>query len=295
MKVYDSKGLCDRINENLEKLRFHYNKYGSYQTVAISNFDPIIFPNSAGGIVAGGSEAWINAKHINGGVHEPGLIATPISIAEDDVYNVNSIFDIGSLYGYFSLISGSIFNGAEVHAFEVNPKSYEALKNNIHANEQLISGKFFAHHCALSDSTEMKAELHVHNFKVESAAAKNVKGGSAKPVYEINVWSLDDFCKMKSIQPNLIKLDVEGYQEKIIPGAMDIISKVRPVILLEFDGLNSVNTFGATNKKVIKPLIDMGYNLIWGNHRNQNARFKVMPWNELNNSHEVNSLGILLP
>jgi len=54
MKVYDSKGLCDRINENLEKLRFHYNKYGSYQTVAISNFDPIIFPNSVGGVVAGG-------------------------------------------------------------------------------------------------------------------------------------------------------------------------------------------------------------------------------------------------
>jgi FkbM family methyltransferase len=288
----DAGELCAEVNRQLAQLSYVYKDKNSIQTLSIAGHRAVCFPQSAGGGVAGGSAAWIRAKHEKGDVHEPGLIAALLAIQKVQP-SIQTIFDIGALYGYFSLISRSLFAKSSVHAFEVNPNSYNALRNNIAANKRGIRSRITAHHCALSDATSMQSQLRVRQFKVEPVTEQSSQG--EKSVYNIDVWALDDFCRSKKLSPDIVKLDVEGFQAKIIPGAMEVIKAARPIVLLEFDGKESVNNFGITDKAVIKPLIDQGYRLVWGRHRIKDTTFRVIDWEELAARHERNSLGILVP
>jgi hypothetical protein len=90
-----------------------------------------------------------------------------------------------------------------------------------------------------------------------------------------------------------MKIDVEGYQAKIIPGAMKTISKHKPIILLEFDNPNSLTRFGKTNKEIVKPLFEVGYSLLWcDDQRRIGSNFQYVSYDDLSVTHEKNSLAL---
>jgi hypothetical protein len=64
---------------------------------------------------------------------------------------------------------------------------------------------------------------------------------------------------------------------------------------MEFDRPGSMNNFGVTNREIIRPLMEDGYRLVWGMHREWTAAFRVLKWSDLTDRHEINSLGILVP
>lgn len=286
--------LCAEINDRLSSVPFTYTEGESQHLLALAGRAPIRFPLAAGGGVHGGSASWISEKHQDGAIHEPGLIATLMVIA-DHHPSIRTVLDIGALYGYVSLVARSLFETAEVHAFEVNPRSYRALTRNIRANRQTFGDSVHAHHCALSDASQPNAPLRIHRMRVD-ALGPDAEAKEEGRDFEIDVWSLDDFCREKDLRPDLIKLDVEGYQAKIVPGARDVIARTRPVILMEFDAPGAANDFGVTNREVIRPLMEEdGYRLIWGRHRYTDKPFQVLEFSDLSDEHERNSLGILLP
>lgn len=293
MIKYKAAELCDKINYHRSTLSYRYEEAEHDQVLTIANAPAVRFSKCAGGSVAGGSAQWVRHKHQKGGIHEPGLIAALLAIADSNPA-ITTVFDIGALYGYVALIARSIFRHANVHAFEVNPHSFDALRHNIAANAANFGATVFAHHCALSDASAMQQPLRVRGFSVrpDTGEAEPVRG---KVVSRIDVWSLDDFCRVRALKPDVIKIDVEGYQAKIVPGAMEVLSRDRPVVLLEFDRRNPANDFGVSNKDVIEPVMRSGYRLIWGRHRDTGSCFEMLDWNDLSDCHEVNSLGILLP
>jgi FkbM family methyltransferase len=283
--------LCDRVNARLADLTYTYGADEHGHRLAVAGRPPVRFPHSAGGQVHGGSSSWVEKKHAGGQIHEPGLVATLLALAELRS-DVRTFLDVGALYGYVSLVARSMFPDCEAHAFEVNPNSYRALNNNFDANRDAFGDSVVAHHCALSDESARQVRLRVHRFQVQPAGAG--EGGKGRE-HDIDVWSFDDFCAEHGLRPDVIKMDVEGYQAKIVPGAMGVIARDRPVILLEFDAPGAANAFGVTNRDVIAPLLDDGYRLVWGRHRRPDGRFQVLEAADLTDRHEVNSLGILVP
>lgn len=285
--------LCSRINERLGSVPFSYTPGGSEHVLSVAEGPAIRFPQDAGGGVHGGSAAWVAMKHENGAIHEPGLVAALLVLAESGA-PVRTILDIGALYGYVSLVARSLFPSAEVHAFEVNPRSYDALTRNIEANRPTFGDSVRAHHCALSDVSRPHAPLRIHRMSIDTLDAGPPVDGKGRD-YEIDVWSLDDYCREHALVPDLVKLDVEGYQAKIVPGGREVLSRTRPVILMEFDAPGAANDFGVTNREVIEPLLDDGYRLVWGRHRRTDQPFQVLGLDDLTAEHEVNSLGVLVP
>lgn len=285
--------LCAGINDRQRSLPFAYTEGGSEHLLAIAGRRPIRFPRSAGDTVHGGSASWVEKKHNDGAIHEPGLIAALMVLAEER-QSIRTILDIGALYGYVSLVARSLFETAEVHAFEANPRSFQALVRNFEANRPTFGDSVHAYHCALSDVSEPHAALRIHRMRVDALNSGKEVGEKGRD-HQIDVWSLDDFCREHMLVPDLIKIDVEGYQAKIIPGGLDVILRTRPVILMEFDSPGAANDFGVTNREVIKPLMDEGYRLLWGKHRYTHLPFRVLDFKDLSDEHEVNSLGILLP
>lgn len=294
MHISDAERLCALVNERLAHLRYQYAEHAWGHTLAVEGHEEIRFPKSKGGRFEGGrAAAWIANKHKDGRIHEPGLVATLVALAQCQP-SITTIFDIGALYGYVGLVARSLFEEASVHAFEVNPRSYRALQRNITANEVTFGDSVEGHHCALDRTSAPQAPMRIHRFgatRLDEHPSSDAPGGE----HQVDIWSLDDLCRETGLSPDLIKLDVEGYQARIIPGAMEVVARSRPIILLEFDVPNSVNSFGVTNRDVIRPLLDDGYRLIWGRHRRAAGEFRVLRWSDLTDDHEVNSLAILVP
>jgi FkbM family methyltransferase len=290
MNQYPSlSGIENALNERLKDFKFNFKTATDKSALQIEQFPEIFFPNSAGGSVSGGSFSWINQKHRNGAIHEPAMIAALVALSEFRRTQSTVFFDIGALYGYFSLIGQSVFSSASICAFEMNPLSFAALQVNLKANNQCGNNRVQGFGIGLSDRTFLQHKSKIDGFRLSE---NNVE----EDAVSLDIMKLDDFCNSHNIYPDIMKIDVEGYQAKIIPGAMELITKFKPAILLEFDnGQFMMDKFECTNKSVVKPLFELGYSLLWcADQRGRSSRFEVVSYDELSIVHEKNSLAVFV-
>lgn len=306
-----AKWFSDEVNARVSSLSHEFQDYPDKQTLRLNRYEPIYFDPSAGGTVLGGSGQWMRDRHVSGSIHEPGMIAVIETILANS--KTDNLFDIGALYGYFSLLFLSMSKTSMVYSFEMNPESFAAMQKNISGNSHLGVSRITAVNCALSDVSEKNKKSLISGFSLRScndltlkdkmmlranrgkSAAKRFLTGreyDMPGIQDMDYWSVDDWCKANAVEPDLIKIDIEGYQAKVIPGAMETITRSKPFILLEFDDPSAVNVLGATNKEIVKPLFDLGYQCIWAEHRTADAAFKLLRFSDMDSSHEHNSLGV---
>lgn len=277
-----------KLNEALHHLEFQYYQNEFESSLAISNFPPIFFSNDAGGDILGGSDNWIRKKHADGSIHEPATVAAFLFVQQNFPEQIKVFFDIGALYGYFGLIGKSLFPHSATYSFEMNPVSYSALVRNVNSNKHLDIPAVRCINVGLTDNTVFQKKVSVSQFTLmENSKSLNKTS--------MDLISLDDFCRLGNVKPNLIKIDVEGYQAKILPGGIKTIKEARPIILLEFDSPVGLKQFDTTNKQIVKPLFDLGYKLYWCGNQRGIGRFEKLDYDSFSEEHEINSLGIFLP
>lgn len=286
-----SDSTTKSLNYIVNNLNFHFSEDKFESTLKIDKFAPIFFNKNAGGIVAGGSDNWITNKHINQSVHEPATIGAFLFIQQNFANRIHTIFDIGALYGYFSLISKSMFPQSTVFSFEMNPSSYQALCQNISFNKHLAIPATRCINMGLSDRTIFKQKVSIQNFILKELDESESEKSSV-----IDIISIDDYCRVSRFKPDLIKIDVEGYQAKILPGAMGTIRTNRPIVLLEFDSPPQLNSFNTNNKFIVKSLFDLGYTCYWcKDQRGFEGGFQKLSYDTFSQDHEINSLAIFIP
>ena len=117
------------------------------------------------------------------------------------------------------------------------------------------------------------------NLQINSSDNQKKLGGTTRIVSnqnigttEISIKKLDDVIPHNR-QVSLIHLDVEGYEEKVLKGASDLIEKYKPLVILEVSK-NIEDTLAMMNK--------LGYEMIqslemrdWGQGI-RNAVFKAI-------------------
>ena len=149
---------------------------------------------------------------------EPGTIEWIESFAADDVF-----VDVGANVGMYSLWAAK-YRGARVFAFEPEAQSYAVLCRNIAINA--LSGRAVAYCLALSDESKL-GTLHLTalaaghschsfdesvNFKLEQTQFPFSQGCVA--------GRLDELVAGGAVPtPNHIKIDVDGFEHKVIAGA----------------------------------------------------------------------------
>jgi FkbM family methyltransferase len=183
--------------------------------------------------------------------------------------NIKSILDIGANAGQFALEINKFLPDAMIYSFEPLRNEYNKLiKNTIKIK------KFKSFNIALGD-TNGKTIIYSHNFSPASSllkisdismAAYPYIGKSNKEVIEIQ--KLDDFILHSSnyLEPEiLIKIDVQGYEDRVIRGGENIF-KLAKVIISEisfhelyegqqcFDGVyNQLINLGFSLKGIVGP------------------------------------------
>jgi FkbM family methyltransferase len=158
----------------------------------------------------------------------------PEMVAEFDSFlalakNKKRLLDVGALQGVFSMGFTAQDPSREALAVEPSPKAAPFLLYNIHANPGL---KVEHVEVALSDSnTEMLMQFGWQHLTT-------VHPGQAPPteddrVIKVGCQTGDDLCAERSFCPDIIKIDIEGYEYRCLLGLRKTISKARPVICLE--------------------------------------------------------------
>ncbi|GGE19895.1 FkbM family methyltransferase [Psychroflexus salis] len=176
-----------------------------------------------------------------------------------------TFIDIGANFGYYSLLAAKLNKNIKVFAFEPSPGPFVYLKENIKINK-LKNIEVFK--LALSDFSGLLDFYEVRNRKYKNVP--NLSGehntGSKKHLntnkIKVKCEKLDSIFRGDDIEKiDLIKIDVEGSENQVIIGAIEIIRKVKPTIICEILEQKKAEL-------IEKKLISLGY-LIYVHHNNK--------------------------
>lgn len=173
--------------------------------------------------------------------------------------NVNKdsvVIDVGANIGYYTLLLAKVCK--KVYAFEPDKNCFEILKKNIDENK-LKNVVLF--NLAVSDKKE-KAEFIIDKENLGNSRIQTPQSSGQLPLTgehkTILCESLDNFIKNEKV--DLIKIDVQGHEPKVILGAKRIIKKYKPILFLEYsptdyrknnlDGRGMVNFLKQTYKQI---------------------------------------------
>ena len=153
-----------------------------------------------------------------------------LDLLEKISFKANTVFwDIGANVGLYSVIFAKANPTWKIYSFEPNTEVHEKFNKNVIFNSckniQLVP-------LALSDSKE-KVSLRVNRNR---PGTSSIHSSIGKLVHRkiIECISGDELVLSSKIPaPDLIKIDVEGHELKVLNGLKIIVSNYMPVIAIE--------------------------------------------------------------
>ena len=134
--------------------------------------------------------------------------------------------DVGALYGVFSLAFTTQQKDGRALAVEPSTAAFPSLLYNIHKNPDC---HVRALDMALSDrdgTIDMRLDW-------KHLVAAGASGASKDDCISIASRTGDSLCSAEEFRPDLIKIDVEGYEYECLRGLTQTIDDNRPTIFLE--------------------------------------------------------------
>ena len=203
--------MVSNPRESVLNVSIAYNKYGGYCT-------PISTQHRT-----------LNQKIMKGGIFEPDTIEFMIANAKE-----GDIVHAGTFFGDFLPgISKGMSELSKIWAFEPNPESYRCAKITMIIN-------------AIDNVELLQAGLGEKTSRVK-ILTKDKKGtslgGSSTIVEEmegkgnfeeIRIVAIDDIVPVDR-DVSIIQLDIEGYEQQALMGAVETIKRCRPILILEDD------------------------------------------------------------
>ncbi|WP_417676574.1 FkbM family methyltransferase [Roseibium sp.] len=209
-------------------------------------------------------------------LYEP--VATAVLDYLIDTQPVTTFFDLGAERGYFSfLAAGRCDKEIIAYAFEMRPHVLKRIQDRVEATNFRRVRTYLS---GMSDRYEGERKIWYSVTKMfetepESSQYKDdifkrlkfrLKGRPERDRLNtalITIDSIDHFCAVNQVAPEVIKIDVDGYEQKVINGGLETFRKCRPFILLEIHRMKFLKRFAASRREVVKPLFDLGYRCIF--------------------------------
>jgi FkbM family methyltransferase len=185
--------------------------------------------------------------------HEPETEVVFKEIAK----TTNTFIDVGANIGYFSFLVKQMSPQAQIHSFEPLPKNIESYKKNRELNS--FSDMHLYESCVADrmGETEFLIPPLGESGWGRMAHRELFSGQKIKR----DVITLDQFCAEKKItKVDLMKIDVEGYEMKVLQGAKQLIEKSRPKICIEINEPCLVDT-GTSGAEIFSYLQERAYQM----------------------------------
>ncbi len=157
--------------------------------------------------------------------------------ATETQYFVNNIeantifYDIGANIGYYTMLAAKRTSNGQVYAFEPDHNNREQLIKNIELNgfkNITIVPKIVA------QVSHQTANLYIADKQNRGMTSTEKPANFTGKIEQESTISIDDFI-LKNSFPNLIKIDAEGSEYKILQGMATLMSKQKADILIEIN------------------------------------------------------------
>lgn len=164
------------------------------------------------------------------------------------------VSDIGANVGYYSLIAARLVGeSGRVFAFEPAPDNFALLVKNIEANG---FGNIIPVQKAVSDKTG-RGTLFLWN----EPDLHNMREHHEKGSIEVEVITIDEFMKNINRTVDLVKMDVEGSEMRVLEGMVETIRRNPELkIITEFSPYY-LRRSGCSPVEFLEKLVDCGFKL----------------------------------
>lgn len=189
------------------------------------------------------------------GVWEPGLLNTLKHILKDG----DTFIDIGANIGYHSIAIASALPEVKVYSFEPQNSLCKQIESSIEKNN-LKNVTLFQ--VGLSDEEE---EVLIHIPEENVGGSSVIKGlnnhAAFKKSTKIKLETLDSYLSQLS-RVDVIKIDVEGHEPEALKGGFKLLSKYKPIIVMEFSPI-IYNYFNPkASQELLELLAKLNYELL---------------------------------
>ena len=162
---------------------------------------------------------------------DPTLISfawgTPRCVYELDHFlaeanNKKCLWDVGAFHGVYSLSFCAADPSRQSLAFEPSPLGFEKLQANVKANPNLQIRPFCA---AIGDRCGELAMSYEWQHLVADPNADVPAKESGDKAMKVPLLTIDRIYEEQGIAPDIVKIDVEGFEYHVIQGAAHLESR----------------------------------------------------------------------
>ncbi len=143
-----------------------------------------------------------------------------------------TVVDVGANIGLYTVLAAKrVGPSGHVFAFEPVPENIKLLRENLDLND--VSARVEVQEAAVGEKPgELEIFLSDRQIGTHSAAQYLVDGSRS---IRVPMQSIDAFVASRGIQRiDLIKVDVEGYDGRVVEGAAHSLSLHKPILFIEY-------------------------------------------------------------
>lgn len=178
----------------------------------------------------------------------------------NDFYKIKNIIDIGANFGYHSLLFSRLCS-EKVYSFEPQIQNFGLLEDNIKINK--IENVILFNLACGEEYCQIKMPIFVYNNN-------NINMGDITPNIDIdeinNNFSITMSVPLDKIyfssNIDLIKLDVQGWEKKVLLGATKLLKSHKPILIVEFEEVQLSKT-NTTSKELFDFIREQEYYIFY--------------------------------
>ena len=204
-------------------------------------------------------------------------------------FRPKTVFDVGASSGLFARVAASHVDGPPaVHTFDIRPEwqsSHQIEASDRDGLKHLITphGGLSDRHFGEIDAWVVRTRLFDHEPAWEEYREAwwrrlkfRLRGVYRGPIKtRLTVTSIDYLASHHAIVPGIIKIDVDGYEDKVLRGGMQTFQAHKPLIALELhkDKLMSFSS----RQDIVRELLDVGYQALFLTDHQDRKACRVVP------------------
>jgi FkbM family methyltransferase len=148
----------------------------------------------------------------------------------DNIRRSRCFIDVGANCGIYTVLGCTINPNVRVVAVEPVPKVCVALTHNVTQNN--LDSRVTILNVAFADTNGTVCFHEAEDSTMGSLAVDGYHGQAGK-VIQVKCRTLDSIVEELNLEPDFVKIDVEGFEHIVLTGASRTLSKFRPRIVLE--------------------------------------------------------------
>jgi FkbM family methyltransferase len=174
----------------------------------------------------------------------------------------DTVIDVGGNIGQTAMMfSKTVGKDGKIISFEPYYKTFECFKENLSLNKDLENIKI--ENLGLGEKKETLGMLE--ECTTNSGGNRITTSNSDQNIHliQVEIMSLDEYYEEHKLfisKIDLIKIDVEGFEMKVLNGAKKILNAFHPKLFIEIDDTN-LKKQGDTAQSMLDFLLLQGYDI----------------------------------